>query len=318
VRRWQRVLPRLSPGAGARLVERWRALGGREPVPLGAEKDDLGRAPRARPAVPEGCTVDSRRFAEVEAAFLVDAGQADRRARELVDGDLSSACAGHALADLFLRAGDPTRALAWAEEVAAEDPTDALAHQQAATALARQGNLPRAQLALQQAEFWSERRGEPSRILARELLAADRPIEALGAGRQALALAPAGERWSIFEVLVEAARAAGREEDARTLLAAARAELPEGARERAAAPPERESPWAVAAKERRARDERPGTAARLGIEAELLLQGLIAEGPLARAALEAFARLAEAGGQGELAADARSEARRLPGGVPGP
>jgi hypothetical protein len=71
-------------------------------------------------------------------------------------------------------------------------------------------------------------------------------------------------------------------------------------------------PWAVEPREATARKEPPGSAARRAIEAGLLLQGLVSEGPLARDALEAFARLVAEDGRTDLARDARLEAKRLP------
>jgi len=275
----------------------------------------------------------------VEEALIVDPALADRRARELADRSVSIYCPGHALVELFARAGDPARTIAWAEALAAEDPTDAEAHLALAIALARARNAPRARLSLEAAEFWASVRGVGSRRLAEVFLEEEQPIEALAASRLALALAVGADRQRAFEILIEAALAAGRSEDAREVLRAYLSELPldhhAAARARlyhrlgdrspswliVDAPTaavgelaEPVAPWSVEAREAEARAERPGATARVALEASLLLQGIASDGPLARMALEAFARLAAADGRHDLAREARLEARRLPDG----
>jgi hypothetical protein len=273
----------------------------------------------------------------VEEAYQRHVGLAERRARDLVDREVSAYCPAHALAELFLRLGDPARALAFTEELVAEDPTDEAAHLAAVLALIGTGNDPRAHLALQEAEFWSSQRGRPSAAAARAFLEAGRPVEAVIAARQALALASGGQRRRAFEILVEAALAADRAGEGRAVLQAALAELPaprhddlrarlrrrlgrrappwltplQGLPPAAPSPRLLEAPWAVAAREARALLEPTGSAERVEIEAELLLLGLAGDGTVARGALEAFARLVEVDGLGELARDARLEARKV-------
>jgi hypothetical protein len=295
--RWYHLAP-----AGPRdaLVERWRNLAPAETTAWLAEAqatrpDGANIADRLAPRVPPGCAADAARLHELRAALIAHRlEEADRLARDYVDGDMAAACRAHDVADGFAAAGEVTRAVAFLDELLLENPMDAEASTRIAEVLAAT-DPARAWIALNQAEYWGVR-GEASLRAAQAFRRAQQPIEAIAAARQALQLASGGVRWRAYEELVFAARAAGRPEDSARAAAAYLDAVPSRLRTFASA--------RLAAPVTPALDEQA--------EAELLLDALLDDGARGKAALETLALIAERRGDASRAADLRTELRWLP------
>jgi tetratricopeptide (TPR) repeat protein len=138
-------------------------------------------------------------------------------AKDYVDRAPAAACRGHEVARAFAAAGDVAGAVVFADLLLAEDPADGEAARDAAVALAGAGQGPRAWLYLPRAELaaTATTRGAASVAVARAFLRAGDAIEAIRAGRQALAVARSGEqRDAAFAVIIDASAQAGRTADA--------------------------------------------------------------------------------------------------------
>ncbi|MBI4511151.1 MAG: hypothetical protein HY698_16080 [Deltaproteobacteria bacterium] len=269
-------------------------------------------------------------------AARLDMALAERLAQEHVDGDLSTHCRGFEVIAFFRGRGDVQRALALAETLLAEEPTDERALRQAHELSVLAGDLPKAALYLQQAEYFATLRGAPSLAAARVYLAEGFPVEAIAAARQALALGNAAHRLAAYELMVISATLARREADAARALTAYLGELPDPVREDARARIRTELSRLGLAKdqeaavlERRERDKArlarelawrpwdlnaiaqmaslslPGSPERLELLGDLLFLAVAEKGARAAIALRALAALGKEEGWSELSLEAR-------------
>lgn len=208
-----------DPAGGEKLLGRavLRDVDGLRQARASREAAEAGR-------VPAGCVGDAAAWRRLEMIVGAGGSEGDRLARDYADGELSLQCRGPALAELYSRNGDFPRARAWMEEVLAEAPTHAGLALQAARLAALAGDWPRAELYLEQAEYWTVGRGRPSLALTRTYLDLGRPVDAMGAARQAIALGDREVREQALLLVVEAAERAGRWDDAKRARAVLEAE----------------------------------------------------------------------------------------------
>ena len=176
----------------------------------------------ARGLVDEACAAD---LAVADAlgtfvdALVSGAGDAarDQALRAFLDTSVAIGCRGPLAARVLLAVGDPARARMAAEETLAVDETFVEAAALAADAAARANDAARAERHAERAFEWSTARGALGVRLVDAFLEAGAPVSALVTGRLALGLAEATERPALLRALARAARALGREGQARLL-----------------------------------------------------------------------------------------------------
>lgn len=151
--------------------------------------------------------------------LLSGAGDAvrDEALRTFLDTSVAIGCRGPVAARVLLALGDPARARVAAEEALAADETFVDAAALAAIAAAQANDAARAERLAERAIEWSTARGALGARLVDAFVAAGAPVSALGTGRLALGLAESTSRPRLLRALAAAARALGREGQARQL-----------------------------------------------------------------------------------------------------
>jgi tetratricopeptide (TPR) repeat protein len=214
---WVRAGETPDPLAAADLVEAHGIAGGDQPDVTVITRDPSGlraaRELREQTVWAPVCAEDLRSRRALEAALGRPDGE--RLARDYVDGELSSQCRAPEVAGLYAARGDYLRARAWLDEALTEAPARADLATRAAEISARAGDVRRAGLFLEQAEYWSVVRGLASTRIAAVYLELGRPIDAMIAARQAISLGdPGAVRQAGLRLAAEAADQAGRPDDA--------------------------------------------------------------------------------------------------------
>ncbi len=200
----------------SRMVAR---LGRREAQPSGAIDAALARPFFADPAL-----------ARIAADFMHDPARADRTARVWADGAAAAGSRGPALAELFDRLGDPARALAWRDEVAASSPHNPDYRLALAIAAARAGDPDRAMVELTLAAAGSGNPGPAFVAAGRALLDAGALPQALDAARSAVGLLSREEQLPALELARAATEQLHRPSETERLVRAYRQRLAPDAR----------------------------------------------------------------------------------------
>jgi tetratricopeptide (TPR) repeat protein len=229
LRRWRALLagdPSLQE-ASTRLLAAWGVAVDEART---AARGSVAPAPAPAPASPPfGLAVPAARpeLAPIAEAFAREPALADRLAGDWVDRGAAVSERAPAVAELFLRLGDPARALTWADKAVAESPRHPpLVHLLGRVAAA--AGLPvRAQVHFIEAAARSGDAGAYDLEAAGALLRAGYPIEALTAARRALGESAPGEEGAALEVVAAADRDAGRTADAERACSDQLARIPE-------------------------------------------------------------------------------------------
>lgn len=167
----------------------------------------------------------------VAADFMRDPARADRTARTWADGAAAAGSRGPALAELFDRLGDPARALAWRDEVAASSPDNPDYRLAVAIAAARAGDPDRAMVELTLAANSSGDPGPAFVAGGHALLDAGALPQALDAARSAVGLLSREEQLPALELARTATEQLHRSSETQRLVRAYRERLAPDARE---------------------------------------------------------------------------------------
>ena len=172
-------------------------------------------------------------LADIAGAYAREPAVADRLARALVQRAVSAGRHGPAVAALFAGLGDPARALAWWERVAAESPAHPPYQLALGVAAAAAGDMARARVHVTRAAARSGDAGATSLHAAGHFLRQGQALDAIAEARRALPLIAPSRRGPALALLATAMADLGRDRDAAAMRAAWLEVIPPAFRDRA-------------------------------------------------------------------------------------
>lgn len=172
-------------------------------------------------------------LADIARAYVHEPAVADRLARALVQRAVSVGRHGPAVAALFAALGDPARALAWWEHVAAESPVHPPYQLALGIAAAAAGDMARARVHVTTAAARAGDAGAIGLHAAGCFLRQGQALDAIAEAGRALSLTAPSQRGPVLALLATAMADLGRDGDAAAMRAAWLEVIPPAFRDRA-------------------------------------------------------------------------------------